>query len=327
MTQGRVHCSQAEVIVDSLKDLSTDVSPAQRTEGEATLVGQCGSLDPAGLGRLGRRLEELLDPDGVQARDEAKIRDHEARAFGKREFTLSPDPYGSGGLIRGRYDAAGYAVLTAAREALSTPWTHGITGPGGESHSPTRTAIDAAGGCSLTLELGEFRVCFVPCSHADRCRGEPAVGTTRPSPVGLADWNTYGGRMLHLLEPGERVLAFEDIAVIYGWGVPQLPLGPPRSEEPQPWVYAVLTAPLAVAGWSPTMSILHGRTGYGHPSSLAAYFAAATRAVCRSGSCSPCPIIGACVSLRRGTLSRRPPAGGTGCTGLACAWTLRTDRG
>ena len=88
--------------------------------------------------------------------------------------------------------------------------------------------------------------------------------------------------MLHLLEPGERVLAFEDIAVIYGWGVPQLPLGPPRSEEPQPWVYAVLTAPLAVAGWSPTMSILHGRTGYGHPSSLAAYFAAAARGVLSS---------------------------------------------
>ena len=112
--------------MDSLKDLSTDVSPAQRTEGEATLIGQCASLDPAGLGRLGRRLEELLDPDGVQARDEAKIRDHETKAFGKREFTLSPDPYGSGGLIRGRYDAAGYAVLTAAAKpyALLDPRHH-----------------------------------------------------------------------------------------------------------------------------------------------------------------------------------------------------------
>jgi len=45
------------------------------------------------------------------------------RAFGKREFTLSPDPYGSGGLIRGRYDAAGYAVLTAALDDLSAPPT------------------------------------------------------------------------------------------------------------------------------------------------------------------------------------------------------------
>ncbi|MDQ4039931.1 MAG: 13E12 repeat family protein [Actinomycetota bacterium] len=93
-------------IVDALKDLSAEVSPAQRAEGEQTLIKACASLDPAGLGQLGRRLEELLDPEGVQARDEAKVRDHEQRAFGKREFTLSPDPYGSGGLIRGRYDAA-----------------------------------------------------------------------------------------------------------------------------------------------------------------------------------------------------------------------------
>ena len=41
----------------------------------------------------------------MQARDEAKIRDHQEKAFGKREFTLSPDPYGSAGVIRGRYDA------------------------------------------------------------------------------------------------------------------------------------------------------------------------------------------------------------------------------
>ena len=59
----------------------------------------------------------------MQARGEAKIGDHEARAFGKREFTLSPDPYESGGLIRGRYDAAGYAVLTAALDNLSAPPT------------------------------------------------------------------------------------------------------------------------------------------------------------------------------------------------------------
>ena len=109
------------MIVDSLRDLSDQVGPDRRAEGETTLIGARASLDPAGLGRLGRRLEELLDPDRVQARDEAKIRDHEAKAFRGREFTLSPDPYGSGGLIRGRYDVAGYAVLTAALAALSTP--------------------------------------------------------------------------------------------------------------------------------------------------------------------------------------------------------------
>ncbi|MDQ3505064.1 MAG: HNH endonuclease [Actinomycetota bacterium] len=142
MAAGGVHFSQAEVIADSLKDLSTEVSPAQRAEGEATLISACDSLDPVGLGRLGRRLEELLDPDGVQARDEAKICDHEAKAFGKRELTFSPDPYGSAGTIRGRYDPAGYAVLTAALEALSAPLTET---PDGEkdTRSPGARRYDA----------------------------------------------------------------------------------------------------------------------------------------------------------------------------------------
>jgi len=130
MAQGDVRLSQAEVIVESLKDLSAAVTPDQRTEGEQTLIAACDSLDPISLGRLGRRLEELLDPEGMQARDEAKIRDHEQKAFGKRELTFSPDPYGSGGTIRGRYDAAGYAVITAVLEPLCAPWSTSTADPG-----------------------------------------------------------------------------------------------------------------------------------------------------------------------------------------------------
>ncbi len=76
MAGGEVQLGQTQVIVDSLKDLSPDVGPELRAAGEQTLIGARSALDPAGLGRLGRRLEELLDPDGVQARDEAKIRTH-----------------------------------------------------------------------------------------------------------------------------------------------------------------------------------------------------------------------------------------------------------
>ncbi len=144
MSTGEVNLGQAEVIVESLKDLSDQVSPDQRAEGEQTLIAACDSLDPIALGRLGRRLEELLDPDGVQARDEAKIRDHEQKAFGKRELTFSPDPYGSGGTIRGRYDAAGYAVMTAVLDPLSTPWSE-VTGVGedNDNRSPAQRRYDA----------------------------------------------------------------------------------------------------------------------------------------------------------------------------------------
>jgi hypothetical protein len=142
LADGQVQLGQVEVIVDSLKDLSDQVSPAQRAEGEQTLISACASLDPVGLGRLGRRLEELLDPDGVQARDEAKIRDHEERAFTKRELTLSPDPYGSAGTIRGRYDPAGAAVIAAVLDALSAPWPQT---PDGEkdTRNPAQRRYDA----------------------------------------------------------------------------------------------------------------------------------------------------------------------------------------
>ncbi len=139
---GEVNLGQVEVIVDSLKDLSDQVGPAQRAEGEATLIEACASLDPVGLGRLGRRLEELLDPDGVQARDEAKIRDHEERAFGKRELTLSPDPYGSAGTIRGRYDAAGAAVIAAVLDALSAPLSETSDGEK-DTRNPAQRRYDA----------------------------------------------------------------------------------------------------------------------------------------------------------------------------------------
>ena len=41
LADGQVNLGQVEVIVDSLKDLSDEVSTAQRAEGEATLIGAC----------------------------------------------------------------------------------------------------------------------------------------------------------------------------------------------------------------------------------------------------------------------------------------------
>ena len=50
MTGGGVRFSHAEVIVDSLKDLSDGIAPERRVEGEQTLIGACASLDPVKLG-------------------------------------------------------------------------------------------------------------------------------------------------------------------------------------------------------------------------------------------------------------------------------------
>lgn len=68
---------------------------------------------------------------------------------------------------------------------------------------------------------------------------------------------------VHLLQPGARGLAFEDIDVIDGLEVPESAPGLPRSESPLPWVWAVVAVPLAVATWSPHRTFQHGRTGSG----------------------------------------------------------------
>lgn len=97
--------------------------------------------------------------------------------------------------------------------------------------------------------------------------------------TGPTTWHTYGSRMLHLLEPGERVLAFEDISVIPGWGIPKLTERAPGRHTDQPFagVLAVVLIPAAVVGWSPSLDFKHGRTGSGAPHSMAAYAAAAIR--------------------------------------------------
>jgi len=46
MTDGDVNLGQAEVIVDSVKDLSPGIDPELRAEGERALIGACGVAGP-----------------------------------------------------------------------------------------------------------------------------------------------------------------------------------------------------------------------------------------------------------------------------------------
>jgi hypothetical protein len=92
----------------------------------------------------------------VQARDEAKIRDHQEKAFGKREFTLSPDPYGSAGVIRGRYDALleilrcdarslSHSVRSAVRSLAGDPDLGLAAVPGTSKKTNGKPSTTAAG--------------------------------------------------------------------------------------------------------------------------------------------------------------------------------------
>jgi len=128
MSRGRVQLGQAQVIVHALADLPKDFPAEGRTDAEATMIGHCDTFGPVPLSFIGRRLEEILDPEGVQARDEKKLLEKEKKAFDKRALTLSDDPYGPGGSIRGRMEAEGAAIIRAALDVLSAPAQADIDG-------------------------------------------------------------------------------------------------------------------------------------------------------------------------------------------------------
>ncbi len=55
----------------------------------------------------------IVDPEGVQDRDEKPILDKEQDAHRDRTLSLSPDTNGADGTLRARLDAIGYATLAA----------------------------------------------------------------------------------------------------------------------------------------------------------------------------------------------------------------------
>ena len=135
LAEGRAQLGQVEVIADSLEDLSTEVSPVQRAEGEATLISACDSLDPVGLGRLGRRLEELLDPTGSRPGTRPRsattkpMRSGNGHSPSAQTHTGRPGRSADArpGRVRGDHRRAGGTVRAATR---NTRW--------GEGHPLTR---------------------------------------------------------------------------------------------------------------------------------------------------------------------------------------------
>ncbi len=63
----------------------------------------------------------IVDPEGVQDRDEKPILDKEQDAHRHRTLSLSPDTNGADGTLRARLDAIGYATLAAYLAAATGP--------------------------------------------------------------------------------------------------------------------------------------------------------------------------------------------------------------
>jgi len=121
MTDGAVSLDQARVIVRYVGELAKEVAAPLVARGEADMIGFCAQLDPVLLAVFGRRLAELVDPEGTQDRDKADAVDREAKSATARTATLTAFSDKPGGILRAVLDAEGYATVAAWLDAAAAP--------------------------------------------------------------------------------------------------------------------------------------------------------------------------------------------------------------
>lgn len=199
LAAGDLHQSSAEVVLVALHDLDidtdTDTDPDAdadpdtdadadpdagsepelsrdlRAAGEQTLIGACATHDPAAVGNSADGWPSC-SIRGMQARDEAKLRDHEDTAHGWRGFTMTPDRVKDSRTPgQRRYDA----IVDILRHHLHHP----TTSSGDGEKAQIRVTIPLT---SLTSLTEQPDACS-PAQPAPRSRSETAAaGSAAPAP-------------------------------------------------------------------------------------------------------------------------------------------------
>ena len=118
LAAGAISPEHAEVIVACLDLLPVDGE--LRAVGEKFLLEHAAALNATELDKLGHELLEVLDPDGVAAREEKKLHRHERSAHLNRFLAFVGD--GLGGVrVKGRGTVEDAAVIQTALQSLAAP--------------------------------------------------------------------------------------------------------------------------------------------------------------------------------------------------------------
>jgi hypothetical protein len=164
---GEVNVHQAAAIVRSLDRLPDELSAAQITAGEASLVEQAAIFDSDGLSVLGNRLVDIVAPEVADELDRKTIERQTRTAERNRHLTFTSDGAGSV-LIRGQLPVLSAEPLIKIIDAYSETFR--------------RQALDRLDPLTETVTPGMRRadglVALVN-QHADR-QLAPSVGGDRP---------------------------------------------------------------------------------------------------------------------------------------------------
>lgn len=120
LREGRLNVDQARVIVSCVDDLPDDLDPTWRARAEEHLVEQATRVDARMLRILGRRIFEVLDPDGADEREGKKLEDEERRARERTRLTMRDN---GDGTHSGTFKIPDLhaAILRKALESLAAP--------------------------------------------------------------------------------------------------------------------------------------------------------------------------------------------------------------
>jgi hypothetical protein len=140
LADGRVTVEQAEVIVDAVDKLPTDlISTETVAKAKTFLLAHASEHDAKALRILGRRLLEVLDPEAADAEEACRLEGEEADARAKASFTMSNDGHGK---VHGRFTlpALHAAILRKHLLALAAPKRN----PNVPASSPSRHKLGLA---------------------------------------------------------------------------------------------------------------------------------------------------------------------------------------
>jgi len=120
LRDGQVTVDHAHVITHALDDLPDDLDPGLLEQVEKHLIAEAGDYNPKQLRRLGRKVLEVLDPEGAEKREQKLLEDEE-RAARKRTW-LRIDDLGDGtSVLRGRFPTTLADRLRTYLDAFASP--------------------------------------------------------------------------------------------------------------------------------------------------------------------------------------------------------------
>jgi Domain of unknown function (DUF222) len=151
---GDISRAHAQVIAELMDALPAGLGSEALDRAERQLLEWCRRFDPRDVARLGRRLFEVIDPDGADQREARLLERREREARRRRHLTFGGDGFGSH-VLRGQFDPEAAAVIAAALDPLAKPLPSAADGP--DPRTPGQRYADAlVEVCRRHLQAGDL---------------------------------------------------------------------------------------------------------------------------------------------------------------------------